>query len=120
MMELGRLAFQHIIHNPLNVQGNDGPATFVGLQEEAVVGVVVEEILGEGCGAEGVLEDEEVAFPVGISVGIVFPEFVPGEPERCSPVEAVCEPVTGGLAAGGVAGPAAGGHPLMAVAGRLV
>ena len=48
-------------------------------EEEAVVGVVVEEILGEDGGAEGVLEDEEVAFPVGITVGIVFPELVPGE-----------------------------------------
>ena len=72
-MERGRLAFQYIIHNPLNVQGDDGTATFVGLQEEAVVGVVVEEILGEGCCTEGVLQDEEVAFPVGITVGIIFP-----------------------------------------------
>ena len=83
------------------MQGNDGAATFIGLQEEAVVGVVVEEILGKGGCAEGVLEDEEVTFPVGIPVGIVFPELVPGEPERCSPVEAVCEPVAGGLAPGG-------------------
>ena len=42
------LPLQHIIDNPLNVQGDDGPAAFVGFQEEAVVGVVVEEILGEG------------------------------------------------------------------------
>ena len=118
-MERGRLSFQHIIHNPLNVQGNDGPAAFVGLQEEAVVGVVVEEVFGEGCDAAGVLQDEEVAFPVGITVGIVFPELVPGEPERSGPVEAVCQPVAGGLATGGVAGPAAGGHPLMAVAGSV-
>ncbi len=92
---------QHIIHNPLNVQGDDGPAAFVGLQEETVVGDVVEEILGEGCGTEGVLQDEEVAFPVGIAVGIVFPELVPGEPERCSPVEAVCEPVAGNVGVDG-------------------
>ena len=46
--------FQHIIHNPLNVQGDDGPATFVGFQEEAVVGVVVEEILRQGCTTEGI------------------------------------------------------------------
>ena len=129
-MELGRfpvkpgmtvvsVAFQHIIHNPLNVQGDDSAAAFVGLQEEAVVGVVVEEILSKGRCAEGVLQDEEVAFPVGITVGIVFPELVPGEPECCSPVEAVCKPVASGLATGGVAGPAAGGHPLMAVAGSI-
>ncbi len=47
-MTVVSVSFQHIIHNPLNVQRDDGPAAFVGLQEEAVVGVVVEEILGEG------------------------------------------------------------------------
>ncbi len=64
-MTVGSISFQHIIHNPLNVQGDDGPTAFVGLQEEAVVGVVVEEVFGEGCSAEGVLQDEEIAFPVG-------------------------------------------------------
>lgn len=62
------------------MQGDDGAATFIGLQKEAVVGVVVEEVFGEGCCTEGVLQNEEVAFPVGITVGIVFPELVPGEP----------------------------------------
>ena len=113
------IPLQHIIHNPLNVQGDDGPTTFVGLQEEAVVGVVVEEILGEGGGTEGVLQDEEVAFPVGISVGVVLPELVPGKPKRSGTVEAIGQMVAGGLATGGVAGPAAGGHPLMAVAGSV-
>lgn len=46
MMERGRLSFQYIIYNPINVQRNDGQAAFVRLQEEAIVGVVVEEILG--------------------------------------------------------------------------
>ena len=53
-MERGRLSLQHIIHNPLNVQGNNGPAAFVGLQEEAVVGVVVEEILRQNTAAQRV------------------------------------------------------------------
>ena len=74
--------FQHIIDNPLNMQRDDGPASFVGFQEEAVVGVVVKEILRQGCGS----------------------------------VQAVGKPVSGRLATGGVAGPAAGGHPLLAVA----
>lgn len=62
------------------MQGDDGAATFIGLQGEAVVGVVVEEVFGEGCCTKGVLQDEEVAFPIGITVGIIFPELVPGEP----------------------------------------
>ena len=45
-MTEGSVAFHHIVHNPLNVQRNDGQAAFVRLQEEAIVGVVVEEILG--------------------------------------------------------------------------
>ena len=76
------VSFQHIIDNPLNVQRYNRPAAFVGFQEEAVVGVVVEEILGEGVGTEGILQDVEVASPVGISIGVVFPELVAGEPEQ--------------------------------------
>ena len=67
---------QHIIDNSLNVQRDDCPSAFVGFQEEAVVGVVVEEILRQGGTTEGILQDEEVAFPVWISVGVVLPELV--------------------------------------------
>ena len=70
------VSFQHIIHNPFNVQGDDCPAAFVGFQEEAVVGVVVEEILRQGCCTKRILQDEEVALPVWIPVGIVLPEFM--------------------------------------------
>ena len=52
-MTIGLPSFQHIIHNPFNVQGNNRPAAFVGFQEEAVVGVVVEKIIRQGCTAEG-------------------------------------------------------------------
>lgn len=38
------------------------------------------------------------------------------EPERSGVVEAIGEMVTSSLATGSVAGPAAGGHPLLAVA----
>lgn len=65
---------------------DDGPASFVGFQEEAVVRVVVEKILRQSRGTEGILQDVEVAFPVGISVGVILPELVPWEPERCGAV----------------------------------
>lgn len=39
------LPLQHIIDNPLNVQGDDCPAAFVGFQEEAVVGVAFPELV---------------------------------------------------------------------------
>lgn len=62
------------------MQRDDGPAPFVGFQEEAVIGVVVEKSLRQSRGTEGILQDVEVAFPVGISVGVVLPEFMPGKP----------------------------------------
>jgi len=110
---------QHIIDNSLNVQRNNRPASFIGFQEETVVGVVVEEILRQDGTTEGILQDVEVAFPVGITVGVVLPELVPGKPERCGPVQAIGKMVTGGLATGGVASPAAGVHPLLAVTGSV-
>ena len=58
---------QHIIHDSINVQGDDGPAACVGFQVEAVVGVVVEEILSEGCATEGILQDVEVVLLIGIA-----------------------------------------------------
>lgn len=110
---------QHIFDDSINVQGDDFPAAFVGFQEEAVVGVVVEEILREGCTTAGILQDIEVALPVGIAVGVVLPERVSREPECSGAVEEISLLVSGGLATGGVADPAAGGHPLLAVAGSV-
>ena len=49
MMKGERLPLQYIIDNPFNVQGDDGQATFVG--------VVVEEILRQGCTTEGILQE---------------------------------------------------------------
>ena len=110
-MTIALPSFQHIIDNPFNVQCNNCPAAFVGFQEEAVVGVVVEKILCKGCCTKRILQDVEVGFPVGGSVGIVLPEFVPGEPERCGLVEAIGQMVAGSLAMGSIAGPTAGGYP---------
>lgn len=98
------------------MQRDNGPAAFVGFKEEAVVGVVVEEILRQGCAAEGILEDEKVALPVWISVGVVLPEFMTRQPKGSSAVQVICQMVTSRLATGCIAGPAAGGHPLLAVA----
>lgn len=63
---------QLIIGNSLNMQGANCLATFVRFQKEAVVGVVVEEILCQGGAANGILPDVEVAFPVGIFIGVAF------------------------------------------------
>jgi glycine cleavage system H protein len=44
-----------------------------------VSGVVVEEVLTEDAGAEGVFEDGEVGFLVGVTVGVVFADLVAGK-----------------------------------------
>ena len=67
------MLLQYIIDNPFNMQRDDGPAAFVGFQEEAVVRVVVEQILRQGGTTEGILQNEEVVFPVWIAVGVVLP-----------------------------------------------
>ena len=76
----------------------------------------MEKILRQGGTAEGVLQDVEVAFPVGITVRVVLPELVSEEPKRCGSVQAIGNLVAGRLTTRGVAGPAAGVHPLLAVA----
>ena len=109
-MEGESLPLQHIIDNPLNVQSDDCSAAFVGFQEKTIVGVVVEEILRQRSAAECILQDVEVAFPVRIPIRVILPKFMPGKPEPSGAIEAIGQMVTGGLATGGVAGPAAGGN----------
>ena len=79
----------------------------------------MEEILRQSCRTEGILQDVEVAFPVRIPIRVILPKFMPGKPEHSGVVEAIGQMVACGLATGGVAGPAAGGHPLLAVAGSI-
>ena len=64
-------------------------------------------------------QDVEVASPVGISIGVVFPELVAGEPERSGLVQAIGKLVTGRLPFTCVAGPAADVHLLLAIAGSI-
>jgi len=106
----------NIVYDSSDVEVDDGLAAGGGFEEGEVIGIVMEKVLAECGGAKGVLQDVEVGFPVGITVGVVLPELVPGKPERCGPVQAIGKPVSGRLATGGVASPAAGVHPLFAVA----
>lgn len=71
-------------------------------------------MLTQSSAAEGVLQDVEAAFPVGIAVGVALPGFVPGKPQRRGSVQAIGKPVAGRLATGCIAGPAAGVHTLLA------
>ena len=50
---------------------DDGLFAESGLEVLEVLWIIHEEVLCEDCGAEGVAEDVEVFFPVGVVVGIV-------------------------------------------------
>ena len=50
--------------------------------------IIHEEVFCEDCGAEGVAEDVEVFFPVGVVVGVVCSDAFAGEVLFCSFVEA--------------------------------
>ena len=52
--------------------------------------IVHEEVFCEDCGTEGVAEDVEVFFPVGVSVGLVCSDAFAWEVFYCSFVEAFC------------------------------
>ena len=65
--------------------------------------IVHEEVFGEDCGAEGVAEDVEVFFPVGVGVGVVCSDVSAWEVLFCCFVEAFgkfvgrCLPLAGCL-----------------------
>ena len=96
---------------------DDGLAAEGGFEEGKVFGVVVEEALRESGGAKGAGKDGEVGLKVGVTVGIVFPDLVAGKEKFGGLIETGGEVVACGLATGGIAAPAAGVHPLLAVAG---
>ena len=81
--------------------------------------IVHEEVLCEDCGAEGVAEDVEVFFPVGVVVGVVCSDASVWEVLFCSFVEAFGDTVRGCLAFAGVAGPSGCVEPFCAVSGGV-
>ena len=68
---------------------NDGLLTCVGFEEGEVIGIGHEEILREDSWAEGVAEDIEIFFPVGVAVGIVCTDAPAWEVFYCCLAEAV-------------------------------
>ena len=67
---------------------DDGLFAGSALKEFQVLIIVHEEVLCEDCGAEGVAEDVEVFFPVGVVVGVVCSDASVWEVLFCSFVEA--------------------------------
>ena len=90
---------------------DDGLFAGSGLQILQVRMIVHEEVLCEDCGAEGVAEDVEVFFPVGVVVGVVCSDSFVWEVLDGGFVEAFGQLVGLGLAFGCVAAPTGGTHP---------
>ena len=94
---------------------DDGLFAGSALEEFQVLIIIHEEVLCEDCGAEGVAEDVEVFFPVGVVVGVVCSDASVWEVLFCSFVEAFGDTVRGCLAFAGVAGPSGCVEPFCAV-----
>ena len=77
-----------VFGDAFDVGVDDGLFAGSTLQILQVRMVVHEEVLCEDCGAEGVAEDVEVFFPVGVVVGVVCSDAFAGEVLFCSFVEA--------------------------------
>lgn len=71
------------------------------------------------CRTQCLSQQIEVFFPVGVAVGVVFPDAPAWEVFYCRLVEAGGEGIGLGLAFGGVAGPACGIEPFGAVSGSV-
>lgn len=67
---------------------DDGLLTSSALEVLEVGGIVHEEVLCEDCGAEGVAEDVEIFFPVGVGVRVVCSDASAWEVLFCCGVEA--------------------------------
>ena len=98
---------------------DDGLFAGSALEVIQVLWIVHEEVLCEDCGAEGVAEDVEVFFPVGVVVGVVCSDSSVWEVLFCSCVEAFGDTVRGCLAFAGVAGPSGCVEPFCAVSGGV-
>ena len=98
---------------------DDGLLTSSTLQILKIRMIIHEEVLCEDCRAEGVAEDVEVFFPVGVVVGVVCSDASAWEVLFCSFVEAFGDTVRGCLAFAGVAGPSGRVEPFCAVSGSV-
>ena len=77
-----------VFGDAFDVGVDDGWFTSSALQILQVRMIVHEEVFCEDCGAEGVAEDVEVFFPVGVGVGVVCSDASAWEVLFCCFVEA--------------------------------
>ena len=80
---------------------DDGLFAGSALEVLEVLWIVHEEVFSEDCGAEGVAENVEIFFPVGVVVGVVCSDASVWEVLFCSFVEAFGDTVRGCLAFAG-------------------
>ena len=103
----------------IDVEVDEGLLAFGAEEEGAVGGVVHEHVFYEDAGAEGVAEEGEAGFLVGVAVGVVGADAVAGEVAEGGVVEGGGEGIGRGVATGGVGAPAGGVVPAVAAAGGV-
>ena len=107
------------VFNAVYVEGDDGFLAFVRFQEGQGELAVHEAVLGEDCGGVCVLEEVEGGLEVGITIGEVGPDLVAGKMLPGGFVEAVGQFIGEAVTVVGVAAPAGGVVPFLAVAGGI-
>lgn len=113
------LAFFHEVYDAVYVEGGGGFLAFVGFQEGEAEGGIHKSVFGKYAGGVGVFEDVEGRFQVGVSVGGVGAEFVAGKVLSGGFVQTGGQFVGEAVAVVGVAAPAGGVVPFLAVAGGV-
>ncbi len=96
----------YVFNNALNVEVDDGLPSLSGFEELEALPVVVEAVFGEDCGAEGVAEEVEVFFVVGVAIGGSVRSFICVKFFGCGLCKLFGEGIGLGLAFGGVDAPA--------------
>lgn len=92
--------------------GQRWPAALRVIEKSEVIGIGHEEILGEDRWAEGMAEDVEILFPVGITIGIVGADAPGREVLACGCVEGIGKSICLCVAWAGVATPSGSLAPL--------
>lgn len=120
MIEMNGLTIVvEVTDDAVHMEGDNGPFSFIGLQEPERKFTILEPIFRKTSRAEGMNQQVEVALDVRITVGVVLADAVSGKMNlRCS-IEGVGQLIPGRLATGSVTAPAGGIVPSVAFSGGI-
>ena len=86
-----------IFPDSFNMENSDGFLAGMTLEEGHIIGVVHKEVFGEDYRAEGVAQDIEAGFKVGIIVGVVGAKALAWKVFRSCGVKTGCQSIGTGV-----------------------